>query len=302
LFVDIRSEVYPQPIYDTKFKLRWDDNNLYIAAVLQDNHLWATKTSNDSELWSENSFSLLIAADDSLFNYKQIDVNVLGTVTDLLMKKSYYDAPGQLVHNLKWDSNATVGVYTPGTINTPGDRDQYWSVEISVPFETLAIMTNRVEQAPNNNEVWFLQFARTQHVLRLTKDGQYEIAPNISGKWWAWQPSGAINLHLQDRWGLVQFKRTNTDRKFEFQNWHIYKALFDVLEAMKVFKAKNGVYASTLEELDIPPYLLSHTCVDVPEISMRENRSQADFDINVRSMVFDFPPAYIRSDKFVTMW
>ena len=301
MFVDIRSELYPKPYYDTKFKLRWDDRNIYIGALLQENYIWASKTANDSELWNENIFSVLLSADDSLLNYKQIDVNALGTVMDLLMKKSYWDAPGQLVHDLKWDSKAKIAVYTPGSVNKPGDRDQYWSVEISIPFETLADRTNRVQQHPRDNEVWFMQFARSQHILRLMKDGKYEIAPNTTGSWWAWQPSGAVNLHLQNRWGLVQFKKTTADKKFEFQNWHIYKALFDVLDAMKLFKAKYGVYTNALGDLDIPPYLLSRACVDVPEIKLRENRSEADFDINVRSMLFDHTPAYIRSDKFVSI-
>ena len=36
------------------------------------------------------------------------------------------------------------------------------------------------------------------------------------------------------RWGLVQFRRSMANKKFLFNKWHIYRALFDMLDAMKV--------------------------------------------------------------------
>lgn len=273
---------------------------MYVGTYIQENDLWATSKSRDSRLWSENGFDVLIDVDGTMFNYKQLEVNVLGTVMDLLMYKSYWDAPGKLAYDLTWQANAEIAVHPEGTINTPGDADEYWSVEIALPFENLAEQSQRTQYSPNDGEVWFMQLGRFQQKLT-SENGTYERNPNVSTSWWAWQPADAINLHLQDRWGLVQFKRNMLDKSFVFENWHIYKALFEIMEAMKIFKAKNGVYTDAIEELDVPPYLLTRSCIELPEIELGKSETEADFDISVRSMFLSHPPAHIRSDRFVTL-
>ena len=38
-FVDMRSKLYPAPVYQTRFKMRWDDERLYVGAYLQVSHV-----------------------------------------------------------------------------------------------------------------------------------------------------------------------------------------------------------------------------------------------------------------------
>lgn len=308
-FVDMRSTVYPKPYLDTRFKIRWDSDRMYIGAYIQETKLWATQDTHDSQIWKENGFELLMDVDGSMFNYKQIQINVLGAMMDQVLFKSPWDAPNITVKSRAWHPDARKEVYAEGTINTPGDEDKYWSVEMTLSFEKLAESSQRVQHNPIENEVWFLQFGRSEQKL-VVKDGNYEKAPNSTTDWWSWGPCDAINLHLQDRWGLVQFKKNVKDKLFKFDKWHIYKSLFDMMDAMKKYKAINGKYTTAIEELDVPPYLLSRTCVDIPEIKLvrRENETildvttapVADFDITVKSMFISHAPAHIRSDRYVT--
>ena len=39
---------------------------------------------------------------------------------------------------------------------------------------------------------------------------------------------------LTFRWGLMQFKRNMHDKSFHWPRWSVYKALFDVFDAMMV--------------------------------------------------------------------
>ena len=294
----MRSKVYPKPHYITKFKLRWDNVKLYIGAYIQEKDLWAVHAEHDSPLYLSNNFEVLMDVDGSLFNYKQAVINVLGTMTDILFYKSPWDWTYADANNQQWHANAESAVYPEGTINMPRDSDKYWSVEIAIPFQTLAEQSLRTQPSPSDDEVWFMQFGRAEYTLDKLSNGQYRVTPNSSALWWSWQPMGAINLHLQNRWGLVQFKRSLNDKKFKFDKWHVYKSLFDMMDAMKKYKAINGFYPTEIEDLDAPPYLLSRTCVEVPEIKRSENGS--DFEITVKSKLISHAPAHIRSDRFVT--
>ncbi|XP_045162534.2 uncharacterized protein LOC123527254 [Mercenaria mercenaria] len=308
-FVDMRSTVYPKPYLNTKFKMRWDNDRMYVGAYIEEKNLWATLDAHDSPIWKENGFELLMDVDGSMFNYKQIQINVLGTMMDQMLYKSPWDAPNITIRSKEWHPDAKKEVHAEGTINTPGDEDKYWGVEMSFSFANLAKNSQRVQPVPSENEVWFLQFGRSEQNLTVV-DGKYKKVPKSKPAWWSWGPCYAINLHLQDRWGLVQFKKNMNDKKFRFGKWHIYKSLFDMMDAMKKYKAINGKYTTAIEELDVPPYLLSRTCVEIPKIKLfsRENETifdvatnpVSDFDVTVQSMFLSHKPAHIRSDRYVT--
>lgn len=294
----MRSEIYQRPYLDTKFKIRWDHERLYIGAYIQEKNLWATMKEHDSMIWKDNGFEVLMDVDGSLFNYKQAQINVHGTMMDQLLYKSYYDGPGPF-DDITWHPDARKEIYYEGTINNPRDEDKFWSVEMSFSFKSLATESNRNQAEPLENEVWFTQFGRSEQRLIINADGRYEKKPNSTTDWWAWQPVDTINLHLQDRWGLVQFK-TNTDEKeFVFQKWHLYKALFDTFNALKTYEALNGKYSTTVAELDVPPYLLSRTCVDIPEIYLVDRGNYTGFDVTVQSMYLSHKPAHISEDRYV---
>lgn len=306
--MDARSVIYPKPYFDTKIKMRWSNDQLYVGAYIQEKNLWATHVQHDANVYKENGFEIFADVDGTMFNYKQILINVLGTMMDQILYKSPWDAHGANVSSKAWHSDARKAIYVDGTINTPGDTDKFWTVEIALPFSNLSFNSTRTSNTPDNDEVWFMQFGRSEQKL-VVKDGQYQKAPNSKTDWWSWQACDAVNFLLQDRWGLVQFKRNQNDKKFKFKKWHIYKALFDTMNALKRYQGVNGKYTSAVEELDLPPYLLSRTCVDIPNIRLtRRNQTQPDgklklipdFEVTVKSMLFSHTPAHIRSDRYVT--
>ena len=47
LFVDIEGDIRPEPRYETRAKMLWDDENLYFGAVLYGDEIWATLTERD---------------------------------------------------------------------------------------------------------------------------------------------------------------------------------------------------------------------------------------------------------------
>lgn len=302
--VDMRASWYPKPRFETKFKVRWDDTKLYVGAYVQDKDLWGTVNISDTAVWKDNGIEILMDVDGTMFNYKQIQVNVLGTIFDLLFYGSPWDKGGWVLNKTythTWSAGVTHAVYTSGTVNRPLDVDKFWSVEFSFTFDALAQNSTRTTPSPQNGEVWFMQFGRGYWKLNITSDGQYVKTSTVDypEDWWSWQPCGAINLHLQDRWGLVQFKRSLMDKKFLFNKWHIYRALFEMLDAMKKYKAINGKYTSDIQQLQVPYYLFSRACVEIPTIKLVTRNGTKDFEVTVTSRLITQPPGHIRSDKYV---
>jgi hypothetical protein len=283
---------------------------MYIGVYVQETNLWATLTTQDAAIWTENGVELLMDVDGSLFNFKQMQINVLGTMMDQLLYRSPWDGGWDPSNSeMAWHPNVTKGIYADGSINTPGDEDKYWSIEVSFLFTKLAERSQRAQPNPAENEAWFIQLGRSEQNLTV-ENGQYKKNPGSKPQWWSWQQCDDINLLLQDRWGLVQFKKNLSDKKFRFDRWHIYKALFDMRDAMKKFQSVNGKYTTNIEELDVPPYLLSGTCVEVPEIKFtyRNNETAFNpvtnpvtgFEVTVKSKLISHKPAHIRSDRYVT--
>jgi len=86
--VDIEDHNKPKPYYDTRMKMLWDDNYLYIAAELEDLHTWATLDNHDDIIYRDNDFEIFIDPDGDGLNYFEIEINALGTILDLFLAKT----------------------------------------------------------------------------------------------------------------------------------------------------------------------------------------------------------------------
>lgn len=47
-FADIRGPAFPAPYFDTKVKVRWNDDWLYIGAWMQETDFWGNLTEDES--------------------------------------------------------------------------------------------------------------------------------------------------------------------------------------------------------------------------------------------------------------
>jgi hypothetical protein len=55
-FVDILGSSGPVPRFQTRMKMRWDDEFLYIAGALQEPDVWANVTQHDAVIFQDNDF------------------------------------------------------------------------------------------------------------------------------------------------------------------------------------------------------------------------------------------------------
>jgi cellulose/xylan binding protein with CBM9 domain len=235
--------------------MAWDDEYFYVAAEMEEPDVWATLTERDSVIFQDNDFEIFIDPDGDTHAYYELEVNALGTIWDLMLMKPYRDG-GPAING--WDiAGLRVGVDVRGTLNRPGDRDDGWTVEIAMPWKILreAALDRRL---PKPGDRWRVNFSRVQWQVDVT-DGRYAKRLRSGTKDplpennWVWSPQGAINMHMPERWGFVQFSNLpagrGTDAFVEDPNERVKWALRRLYYRQRRFRDANGAYAANLEAL-----------------------------------------------------
>ncbi len=203
LFVDIEGAAKPAPRYNTGVKMMWDQQYLYIGAVLEEPHLRASLTEHDSIIFNDNDFEVFIDPDGNTRDYYEFEINALNTIFDLFLPRTY-DEGGRADHDWNCEGLKTA-VEIMGTLNDPSDRDHGWSLEMAIPWAALVPHAN-VPAPPLPGHVWRINFSRVQWQFTVA-DGAYETLPDTPEDNWVWSPQGLINMHKPEKWGYVEFVR-----------------------------------------------------------------------------------------------
>lgn len=268
-FVDIEGEKKPTPLHDTKFKMLWDQEYLYIGARLVEPHIWATYRQRESVIFHENDFEIFIDPNGDTHNYYEIEVNALNTIWDLLLTKPYRDQGKALT---SWDvKGMKSAVHIEGTNNNTLDTDQYWSVEFALPWSALKEYAFE-KRKPRDGEQWRVNFSRVQWRLDIV-DGEYNkrINPETKKAYpeynWVWSPQGAINMHQPETWGYVRFSDIpagGENTKFVFDKDELCKwELRKIYYAQINYKKLHRKFTDNLEELEYTSKYFDNSSIDL---------------------------------------
>ncbi|MBI9030600.1 carbohydrate-binding family 9-like protein [bacterium] len=256
-FVDIQGSLMPLPPFVTKAKMLWSDDYFYIGAYLEESDLWATITQRDAVIFYDNDFEVFIDPDGDSHDYYELEINALNTVWDLLVIKPYRDR-GQVAFN-SWDiKGLQTAVHLQGSLNDPSDKDEYWSVELAIPWESLAEAAHKTTP-PIDKDIWKVNFSRVHWHLDKTKDGySKKIDPDTKRHLpemnIVWSPQGLIAMHYPEMWGNVMFSHEEVGKKVveyipdPLQDHKKY--LRNIYYQQKEYFLQNGYYAPDLKTLD----------------------------------------------------
>lgn len=257
-FVDIQGASRATPRFLTRAKMLWDDEYFHVAAEMEEPDVWGTLTARDSVIFHDNDFEVFIDPDGDSHAYYELEVNALGTLWDLLLIKPYRDG-GPALNG--WDiAGLRAGVQVRGTINRPGDRDAGWTVELALPWKILKEAAPG-RRAPRPGEHWRINFSRVEWETDV-RDGRYakRLRPGTKDAMpednWVWSPQGAINMHMPERWGSVQFSGRNAGRGLdafvEDPNDRVTWELRRLYYRQRRYREVHGRYAQTLDALAPP--------------------------------------------------
>ncbi|MGH9720461.1 MAG: carbohydrate-binding family 9-like protein [Bryobacteraceae bacterium] len=200
-FVDIQGDQKPKPRFRTRVKMLWDDEYFYVASDMEEPHVWGTLTQHDSVIFRDNDFEVFIDPNGDTLEYYEFEINALNTGWDLFLPKPYRH--GGKARN-EWEiPGLKTAVHVRGTLNDSRNRDKGWSVEIAFPWKVLSEYAHK-PAPPKEGDEWRVNFSRVEWRHEVV-DGKYQKVKGLKEDNWVWSPQGAINMHIPERWGVVQF-------------------------------------------------------------------------------------------------
>lgn len=233
LFVDIEGADHATPRYETRAKLLWDDDYLYIGACLEGDEIWATLTERDCVIFEDNDFEIFLNPSCDTHTYCEIELNALGTVWDLLLTRPY------LNHGLPINgfdlTGMKVAVQIDGVLGDPSADNKRWMVEVAIPFSGLTPCAPTPDKKPAHGNYWRFNFSRVQWQVDVVNN-QYvkRIQPETGKPYpednWVYAPTGIVNIHYPELWGFLFF--TEQDEQFtipemELLRWELRKVYYN---------------------------------------------------------------------------
>ena len=139
----------------TVAKMLWDDEYLYVAYVCEDAHIWAEHTARRSEVYEDDCVEVFVAPNpDRPLAYFNIEMNVLGIFLDWFQPEG---PDGQ--RSREWKGQGIrIATSIVGTLNDDGDLDDYWILEVGIPFHNFSGVA--VHTPPKPGDVWHLNLNR----------------------------------------------------------------------------------------------------------------------------------------------
>lgn len=170
---DAPSEDRPNKNCKTRFKALWDDNHLYIGALIEtDFETVAEFKERNSPIFQKDSdFEVFIDPVGSCHWYKELEINAINTIWNLMLDKPYND--GGTEHSARVAGPSEEKYYEvyhqktavkllQGKLNVPGEGTT-WSLEIAISYKDIF---SHIEQEPKSPEVgtmWRINFSRVEN-------------------------------------------------------------------------------------------------------------------------------------------
>ena len=211
------------PAYLTTIRMIWNDEYLYLGARIADPDVWSRAGLRDAECgreFAERASShrrsknpefhrfeadimtydrfvkFILDPDGDERDYIEFHVNPINNVFDASWPQGFRKKWGdrKLKPNVVWSLPGLVtATQVDGTLNAPHDVDKGWSLEMALPWKSLAAFTKGA-CPPKVGEAW------TAHLGRI-----HQKAPRSGKIYWTWPVIGQVNCHLPHTYGRVVF-------------------------------------------------------------------------------------------------
>ena len=235
-FEDISGKGFATPKYKTTAKILWDDDYVYIGAELEEPDIQAHLTQRDTIIYYDNDFEIFIDPEGDGKDYFEIELNARNVVFDLMLDRPYR-VGGEFF--TQWNCpGMKSAVHLKGTLNFSKDQDRGWTVEVAIPRQAVSMSFDNPLKA---GKCWRIDFSRVEW---LKKGGPEEN--------WVWSATGAINMHMPERWGYVYCSDVPHETNFSYPvDQGIYKLMWAMYYAQADQLAKKGSYDLTVSDFHL---------------------------------------------------
>jgi hypothetical protein len=147
----------------TTARVLYDDRYLYVSFDCEDPDVWGTLLQRDQPIYNEEVVEIFLDANADGRTYNELEVSPHGTVFDAYFPKRREGM------DTSWDSKMKSAVQVQGTLDDPSDTDKGWTVEMRIPFATLAEVPH---VPPRPGDRWRFNLYRLEHLQRRQVEGQ----------------------------------------------------------------------------------------------------------------------------------
>lgn len=178
-----------RPREETLVRIWYDDTALYLGWTCRDTDIQATFTARDSKFWEEEVAEFFVTPKD-LTRYFELQWNPLGGVFDAIIDNDLDEHGVSKRFRGKWDYTAKgmkSAVKVRGTVADGSDTDEFWQVEVAIPFSDFDVAP------PKPGEVWRANFFRFNRGNNLPPEPLSWSLPILPG------------FHQPTRFGFLEF-------------------------------------------------------------------------------------------------
>lgn len=174
----------------TAAKMTWDQTHLYVAFRAIDEDIWSLLDTHDATTYREDALEIFLKPDPDAETYYNFEINAKGTVMDAYHVRS--GAP--MAHRWRhWNCDGLkVAVKIVGTLNHWEDRDEYWQLEVAIPFAALPSLNG---VPPQVGDRWSFLLARCEYSVYLEDGCELSACARLS------EPS----FHAAEEWMPLLF-------------------------------------------------------------------------------------------------
>lgn len=185
---------HKKPLSKTEASLCWDAKYLYAGFRAYDKDIWGYYKNRDDPTCTEDVLEIFFKTDLKKEPYYNFEINALGTVYDAFNIKK--KAGGSDKHRWKhWNCRGLkVGVNIKGTLNNYEDLDEYWQLEVAIPFASLPSLKGKI---PKNGDTWLFHLSRYDYSVYLP------IGVELSSTAYLKE----VNFHRYEDWNILKFKK-----------------------------------------------------------------------------------------------
>jgi hypothetical protein len=176
---------------NSKFRMLWDDENLYLFYEFEDSSLTARETAHDGRPYLDDCAEFFcLPVPDSLYMHFGFEVNITRARYDYIVLWEFYNKRNFFIPDYNPEYN--VGVTYDGTINNDKDKDKGWTMEFVIPLKVF-----RNFPRPRVGAKWAFQAVRQDRNL---VDDRFRSTSTLF-------PTYDVkkDVHPPNRFGLMEF-------------------------------------------------------------------------------------------------
>jgi len=170
----------------TRAKILWDRENLYVCADMDDADLYASITEHDGNTWENDVFEVFLKPSSVKPAYYEFHVTPANTQFDLFLPRRGHVARFKKIGDFGLES----AVSLRGTLGNWSDKDNGWSVELRIPWESLM----RTGGRPAVGDTWM--FALCRYDFDIDRE-----QPELS----TCAPLTRLNFHAHEDFATLRF-------------------------------------------------------------------------------------------------